>query len=270
MDKILISVSAGETSSYMAQWIWNNWKDKELQFVFANTGEENEESLIFMKKCSEYFGFPVTWVESEVIHNERKSSGCKIVNFETASRKGEPFKEVISKYGIPNTAFPHCTRELKLNPIKSFIKSIGWKDYKTAIGIRPDEFDRINPKHKELNLIYPLVTEVYMDKPRINLWWSKQPFRLNLKGYQGNCKTCWKKSDPKLYQIYKENPDYFNFNLEMENKYPEYTFFRKNRSTKDIIREAKLWKGKVKDDSQVMFLQEELFENESCEVFTEC
>ena len=38
--------------------------------------------------------------------------------------------------------------KLKLNPIKSYIKSIGWEDYDTAIGIRIDEIDRININRK--------------------------------------------------------------------------------------------------------------------------
>jgi hypothetical protein len=119
-----------------------------------------------------------------------------------------------------------------------------------------------------------------MTKPKINFWWSQQPFRLNLKGYQGNCKTCWKKGDAKLYQIYHENPEYFEFNLEMEEKYghlnarngERFTFFRRNRSAEDIIREAKEWSGKIRDDSQNVNYQTSLldYESESCEVFSSC
>ena len=84
-----------------------------------------------------------------------------------------------------------------------------------------------------------------MSKPMINEFWQKMPFRLDLKGYQGNCKTCWKKSDKKLYKIAQENPSYFDFFDRMEQKYGKYEdgrdrfFFRRNRSTQDILKESK-------------------------------
>jgi len=36
-----------------------------------------------------------------------------LVTFETASRNGEPFEEMIQKYGITNMQSPQCTRNLK-------------------------------------------------------------------------------------------------------------------------------------------------------------
>lgn len=122
------------------------------------------------------------------------------MSFETASRNGEPFEKVIQRYGIPNKKFPHCTRELKLRPMTKYLRSIGWKkgSYHTAVGIRVDEIDRVAADRKEKGLIYPLISDRPMTKPKINFWWSQQPFRLKLKGYQGNCKDCYKKSDNKL------------------------------------------------------------------------
>lgn len=288
--KLLVSFSGGETSAYMSQWLWTHKQDEyDMVFVFANTGEENEETLEFVKKCSEHFNFKVYWVEAKVHHGKKKGSTHKVVDFNTASRKGEPFEDVIKKYGIPNQAFPHCTRELKLNPITSFTKEYFGKKYYTAIGIRSDEADRINSKARERRLIYPLISEIPMTKPNINFWWSQQPFRLDLKGYQGNCKTCWKKSDPKLYQIAKESPEFFKFMDEMETKYPrigpefqkdksctDRTFFRKNRTAKQILKESKSFHKKVKDDSVPVnnSIQTDLFQDlvggDSCEVWSSC
>lgn len=47
--KLLVSFSAGETSGYMAYLLKQEYKD-EIVFVFANVGEENEETLIFADK----------------------------------------------------------------------------------------------------------------------------------------------------------------------------------------------------------------------------
>jgi len=295
--KLLVSFSGGETSAYMAQWLWKHKQNEyDMVFVFANTGQENEETLNFVEKCSDYFGFPVVWVEAVVFHGKRKSSGHKVVNYESASRIGEPFEEVIKKYGIPNQQFPHCTRETKLNPITSYMKSVGWHEYYTAIGIRSDEADRISAKAKENKLIYPLISDQPMTKPKINFWWNQQPFRLNLKGYQGNCKWCWKKGDPKLFKLAQEDESLFDFPLRMEKEYGNYipesriklmnergekpelpiVFFRQNRSAKEIIKQSESFRGRVSDDAQHYEMQISLFEatdligGESCEIWAEC
>lgn len=286
--KLLVSFSGGETSGYMANWIKQNLSSEfELLFIFANTGEENEETLIFADQCDKAYKLNLVWVECKPYLNERKGSGYTIVNFETASRKGEPFELMIKKYGIPNQAFPHCTRELKLNPINSYAKSIGWGDYYTAIGIRADEIDRVSPDRHKRKLIYPLADSKFkpMTKQKINLYWSKQPFRLQLTEYQGNCKVCFKKSFKKLYQIAKDDPKNFDFVKRMELKYSRHqskgveqklendiVFFRNNTSADQVIKDSKKWHGKIHDKSKDL-PNYELFtdvESESCEIYSNC
>jgi len=294
--KLLVSFSGGETSAYMLYYILNLWSkrnDYELAVVFANTGEENEETLQFVEDCSKLFNIDVVWVEALVNIENRVGTKHKIVDFKTASRNGEPFEDVIKKYGLPNQMFPHCNREMKLRPIHSYIKNeLKWKDYYTAIGIRYDEVDRIVANRKTYNIIYPLIEDIRMTKQKINFWWSQQPFRLNLKGYQGNCKTCWKKSFRNLYTIAKENPEYFNFFREMENKYSLITplerkevidekgnkkpmnFFRGNKSVSEIFIEAAKFNGKVLDSHKEVNFQTDLFdlidEVESCDIYSNC
>ena len=268
--KLLVSFSGGETSAFMAQWLWKHKQDEyEMLFVFANTGQENEETLQFVDKCENEFGFKINWIECDVKDGKGNGTSFTLTNFKNAKRNGEPFEQVIKKYGIPNPAFLHCTRELKMNPIKAFAKSIWGKEkYYLAIGIRVDEFDRMNDKFRELRIIYPLILEIPMTKPKINFWWKQQSFRLNLKGYQGNCVTCYKKSDKKLFQIAKENPSAFNFFDRMEQEFGNgQQIFRQNRTTKQILEQAKDWNGNVIDDSQNITIQTDLF-SENCEAFT--
>jgi len=278
---LIVSFSGGETSAFMAQWIKNHWEDKydDISYVFANTGLENEQTLEFVQRCDEYFKLGIVWVEADVKHEYRKGTDYVSVDFETASRNGEPFEQMIKKYGIPNRATPQCTRELKQAPINKYAKNIyGKHGFDTAIGIRSDEIDRVNENREKLRLVYPLVTDIKTTKKHINFFWAQMPFRLELKGYQGNCVTCWKKSDKKLFQIYKENPTAFNFMDKMERKYPvdplgfNKVFFSKNRSTQDIIALAKQWNGIIIDDSLDTRFQHEInFDNsESCEVFSNC
>lgn len=296
MGNLLVSFSGGETSAFMAQWLNNHYEKlgyNEIVFVFANTGLENEQTLEFVERCDKHFKLGVQWVEADVQQGYRKGTRYYSTDFDHASRNGEPFEAMIKKYGIPNQANPQCTRELKGAPIASFGKNwFNGEKYHTAIGIRIDEIDRINAKEKEKGFIYPLISSkmIPSTKPMINFFWSSMPFRLELKGYQGNCATCWKKSDKKLYQIAKENPKSFEFMDKMERKYGNFfppqriekwtaegkevpkdiTFFRNNRSAKDILHESKNFNGIVPDDSLNTNYQLDLLGGESCEVWSEC
>lgn len=279
MKKLLISFSGGRTSAYMTYWLL----------------KEREETLEFVKECSDFFKFICIWVEYKNNNKSPWASGKhKIVSFETASRKGEPFDEMMGKYGIVNPAFPHCSRELKASAIKSYARAIGWKKYYTAIGIRVDEMDRINFETKDkLRLLYPLATIKNTDKGDINSFWRKQPFDLRLKSYEGNCDLCWKKTQRKLMTIIKENPKLVDWWSEMEVKYDNYIpksreenenislplrFYRKNMSISEMFEMSKQpFKG-AKDESQIIYSkQRKLLDidpldktdgcEESCEAF---
>lgn len=279
---LLVSFSGGETSGFMVQWIKKHLENSydRVVYVFANTGLENEQTLEFVQQCDNYWKLNVQWVECSI--NPEKGQGTRywLTDFDNAKRNGEPFEAMIAKYGIPNQSAPMCTRELKQNPIKSFAKD--WFDgekYDTAIGIRIDEADRMNAKAKEMRFIYPLIKQdmIPATKPMINFFWKQMHFRLELKGYQGNCTTCWKKADKKLFQIYKENPKAFDFMDRMERKYPfnsnsgkKEVFFRNNRSATDIMCQAENWKGIVKNDADEYSYQIDLLGGDSCEVFSEC
>ena len=216
---LFISFSGGETSALMTHLLLTKWRDKyeDVKVAFANTGQENEETLEFVRNCDSAFGFNTAWLEA-VPQQGKIGTKHRIVNFDTASRNGEPFEATIDKYGIPNQKFPQCTRELKLRPIQSYLRDLGWlpKSYDTAIGIRADEATRRSGSAVQVGIIYPLLDWLPTTKPQVNSFWDTQPFRLNLAGYQGNCKTCWKKSFRKLMTIMDENPTHFDFFERME------------------------------------------------------
>ena len=290
--KLLVTFSGGETSAFMGKYLNEKMQDEyEMLFVFANTGVESDETLEFVNRCEKEFGLNIVWIEAKVYHNQRKSTGFTVVDFETATRNTDwkyrtdtPFEEVVKKYGIPNHSRLHCTRELKMNPIKNYAKSVWGKEkYHLALGIRIDEIDRMNANKDELRLIYPLISMIKMTKKHINFWWKNQKFRLMLKGYQGNCGACYKKSDNKLMQMVLDDLNYFMFLDYIENKYGnpngrvpkkiEYSyidefgeeafgyelekvpkeeyknvFFRNFVSVKEMIEKAKQFKGTIIDD----------------------
>jgi hypothetical protein len=270
VKRLFCSFSGGETSALMTRLLLTRWRSKydEIVVLFANTGEENEETLQFVNECDLRLGFGTIWVEAVVQHGVRASSTHRVVTFETASRNGEPFEDVIKKYGLPGPGRLHCTRELKLNAMLSYLDSLGWErgSYERAIGIRADEAER---RSDDDLIVYPLMDWEPLGKPHVNEFWMRQPFRLLLTGYQGNCKWCWKKSMRKHMTIMSENPEKYDFPERMEALYgtvghefdeqkavyEQRVLFRGNLTTKDLRTAYALNKEsleKAEDDSIIL------------------
>ena len=285
-ENLLISFSGGRTSAYMTKYILDNWRHKfNILVVFANTGREFEETLIFVNECDKRWNFNTLWVEAITDPNHGKGVGAKVVTFETASRNGEPFEAMIAKHGLPNVRMSICTRELKNYAIKAYARQIKFKNYKTAIGIRADEIDRIQADYQKKGFIYPLVS-LGTTKSDVNKFWINNNFDLKLKGYEGNCDFCFKKSLRKLLTLTIENPDKIKWWAEMEEKYEYYipknrkkqnkktTFFRNGLTTKDLIELSNKDFERATDDSKYIENQLSLFDldisngcTESCEIF---
>lgn len=282
MKKLSISFSGGRTSGYMLWWLINCWEDRdnwEIKVVFANTGKEVEGTLEFVDRCSKEWGIEIIWVEAVPVESKKGKwwqVAHKIVDFNTASRNGEPFELMISKLGIPTTNSPFCSPQLKREPMKSYLKSIGWKDNYTAVGIRADEIDRINPSYKKLKLIYPLIEFNPVSKNMISHWWKQQPFDLEIKPGFGNCDNCWKKDMKTLIKNAKENPESFEWWQQMTDKYgyfmprkmnkilPPFNFYRGNLAPKDIFKLAEL-----KERQLNLFVKQERLNgcSETCETY---
>lgn len=218
--------------------------------IFANTGQEHEETLRFVRRCAEYMGFDVIWLEAVI--DPRKGPGrgprARVVTFETAARNGEPFETYIAKHGIPNVGFPGCTRDLKSRPIAAYLRTLGWRKgrYLTAIGLRADEVDRVASDREERKLWYPLI-EWDVDKAQVLEFWRQQNFDLEIPEHLGNCTWCWKKSLRKHLTLAKDFPRVFSFPERMEELHafsgPGSTgeprrFFRGNRTVAELRRLA--------------------------------
>ena len=270
--KKVVSFSGGESSGLALIETLKEHPDAIV--VFMNTSKEREETLEFINKVSIHFNINVVWIEA--VFDELKSIDFRITNYKDAKRNGEVFEDMIKCYGLPNKAYPHCNRELKIQPFDRFMKSLNVGDFERVIGIRADEVDRVNKNYKELRLDYILVKKG-ITKQMVNKFWNEQPFRLQLKGYEGNCTKCWKKSLRKLMTIEKDEREGLTpvdlWWHEMEKKYSYYvpehrnrkeikdkiTFYRENLSNKEIIELSKNNFKKVTDDSIVYDYQTSMF-----------
>jgi hypothetical protein len=271
-ERLSISFSGGKTSAYMTKMLLDHFRkhepEREILVTFANTGQEHEETLKFVDRCDKEFGFSVVWLEAVVDPENGKGIRHNIVNFQTASRNGEPFEAYIAKHGIPNQMYNQCTSRLKTEPMESYRKRIGWKNgtYSTAIGIRADEMDRVSSKGMaNQGLFYPCV-DARVTKEDVRNWWSKQDFNLNIPEHLGNCTWCWKKSGRKLLTLARANPEIFDFPARMERHYAlaggkrrdgqdrkPRAFFRGDKTAIDILLESKGNFTPFEDDKFIPF-----------------
>tara|TARA_R110000744_G_C19363554_1_gene561652 strand:- start:2451 stop:3404 length:954 start_codon:yes stop_codon:yes gene_type:complete len=250
MRHINLCISGGRTSAYMGERVLylqskGYWSDIEFILTFANTGREHPMTLDFVNNCDlrwqKLYGVGVVWLEC-VVHQGKLPSSHRITNYIDASRKGEPFEAVVAKYGLPNNNFLHCTREMKENPIMSYMESLGevkgheenYKlvsaTYETWIGIRSDEPKRLkgNRDGKQLKG-YPLAdiiqyyfidVDITCDKTDVLDYWEDMPFDLNLPEWKGNCIDCHKKNEKKLFMVARDmGENSFDFTKMLDDKY---------------------------------------------------
>jgi hypothetical protein len=212
LEPTVISFSGGRTSAYMLWRILQSNEGKlpnEAIVVFANTGKEEEATLKFVQDCGKNWNVPIHWVE--YAWNEDAKLRFKKVNFESASRNGEPFMEMIheSTGYLPNPVARICTAQLKIRTIDKYLKSLGWKHNENMdwVGIRADEMRRAAKMDRERT---PLVT-AGVTKQTVGDFWKEQLFDLGLPNMNGvtmhgNCDLCFLKPTHQIISLIREKP----------------------------------------------------------------
>jgi hypothetical protein len=264
-NNIICATSAGLTSVMMAIKMKEWYPDCNIINVFLNTGKEDIRSLEFMNECDKYYNLNLVWLEAIINPLKQKGTDYKITSYNDLDLNGNIFEFGIKKYGIPSRVNKWCNRELKLNPLEKYANDIfGQNNWCLALGIRTDEIDRISDKYKENNTFYPPF-ENGIDSRLRNKFWSKEPIKLKIKGYEGNCEFCFEKSKRKRMTIAIENPSKLIWWNEMEKKYSlvpidgkeQYNemvksggayFGRMNESIEKIIQDAKKQFRKATDE----------------------
>jgi 3'-phosphoadenosine 5'-phosphosulfate sulfotransferase (PAPS reductase)/FAD synthetase len=198
-----ISFSGGRTSAYM---LWrvlqaNGGLPAEAVVCFANTGKEEEATLEFVRDCGVNWGVPITWVEY-------RDGGYAVVDFDSASRDGEPFAALIKKRNyLPNPVARFCTAELKIKIIDKHMQSLGFDTVDSMLGIRSDEQRR---SAKMMDKVLPLV-RAGITQSNIQAFWNKAPFDLGLPFNNGitplgNCDLCFLKGASQILSVIADTP----------------------------------------------------------------
>lgn len=207
IEPTVISFSGGRTSAYM---LWrvlqsNGGLPDDAIVCFANTGKEEEATLQFVHDCEKHWNVPIAWLE--FIPTKPK---FRVVNFESASRNGEPFEALIKqrKY-LPNGVTRFCTTDLKVTCIDRYMKSINQPDYVTMVGIRADEPRRVaKMRDNKDEKLTPLATAGIGEQ---DVWqfWNEHEFDLDLAKVSGasNCDLCFLKGGKIIQGLIREKPE---------------------------------------------------------------
>lgn len=218
-----ISFSGGRTSAYM---LWrvlqsNNGLPPEAIVCFANTGKEDEATLRFVRDCGEQWDVKIHWLEYQSAKDPKNR--FKVIEFDTASREGEPFEAVIrAKNYLPNPVTRFCTVELKIRTMHRYLRSLGWadddKEWDQFVGIRADEDRRVSkirarpsPETVRETMCMPLA-DAGITIQDIDEFWKRQNFNLELptingKTLAGNCDLCFLKAGNQVQTLIAEKPE---------------------------------------------------------------
>ena len=232
----VISFSGGRSSGFMLWQILeahDGMLPDDVLVVFCNTGLEHRETYEFIHRIEQNW-CDITWLEYTSKTNgisvgePDKNMAWEKVNYKNASRKGEPFRQLIfqNKTGmghpfLPNPVQRLCTSYLKIRTQIKYIKSIGWSEWDKAVGLRADEQRRvgkIKSQVKNESILTPM-SDAKHDLHDIHHFWKKHPLDLKLpfdSNIFGNCVGCFLKSYGKLEAIAREEPEQLDWWIKAE------------------------------------------------------
>ncbi len=223
-----ISFSGGRTSAYM---LWrvldaNGGLPSDAVVCFANTGKEDEATLRFVRDCGQQWNVPINWLEYQ--SSDDPSARWRVVDFDTASRNGEPFEAVIRQRNyLPNPVTRFCTSELKIRVMHKWLRAnwqaLGWDaenlEWDQMIGIRADEHRRVakirarghSTETVRETMRMPLA-DAGVTLADIDAFWAAQPFGLELPTHKGrtlagNCDLCFLKPAGQVFSLIAEKPE---------------------------------------------------------------
>lgn len=192
----------------------------DVHFNFNNTGKEVEETLIFVEGLRKRWGVPITWIEFDGTYGNGLS--WKIVDFQSASRNGEPFEKMLRYYDqlrkeekgeppiLPNPVNRMCTDRMKIKASAWWMKSLGYSEWTAVIGIRRDEPRRYtrmmasNGKERWENVM-PMYEDGILQAD-VQAYWKAQDIDLGIDSDFGNCDLCFLKHENKILRTIRRRP----------------------------------------------------------------
>lgn len=221
-----ISFSGGRSSGMMLVMIVDAYGGRlpeDCHILFANTGKEREETLEFVRRMEEHICHKIRWLEYRPAKHQ--VDAWTEVDYATAARQGEPFREIIMVRGYtPNPVARICTQNLKIKPMEGFMRARGYmqKDVHNIAGMRADEPGRVarGKGREDINFVFPLA-DAGIRKEDVIAFWKGMPFDLDLpsiggKTLHGNCDLCYLKGPRTIISLIREEPARADWWIKME------------------------------------------------------
>jgi 3'-phosphoadenosine 5'-phosphosulfate sulfotransferase (PAPS reductase)/FAD synthetase len=275
----VIQFSGGRTSGYLLWHILDAFDGKlpdDVKVAFQNTGKEMPETLDFVRDCAARWNVPITWLEYRYEPPAEPGGDGRhyyeTVNHNNASRKGEPFEQLIrAKKYLPNPVNRFCSIEMKIRTCYRWVRAeLGWDHWSTVIGLRADEPQRV-ARAKQRNAAGKDRFEAEMPlavagvtKRDVTAFWQRQPFDLRLPNINGvtplgNCDLCFMKSWQTIFGIVRDKPETADWWIKQESaamniaSKPSGALFRQDRPSYSKIRDHALNQSDllIGDDSGV-------------------
>ena len=266
-----ISFSGGRTSAYMLHKVLEAHDGDLPEFAkitFANTGKEMPQTLDFVRDVGVNWGVDIVWLErfarkSKEDEKNKYTYETKVVDYESASRNGEPFAALIkARRYAPNPVARFCTSDLKIKAIKDYLFNVCNfpSPYLAFIGIRGDEVRRASKMNNTIQDGQERYLPLYIDNVTaldVYNFWSKNTFDLNLpnnKGVNdlGNCDLCFLKGTGIKQSIIREKPELANWWIEQEEALTKEVgkpaFFRKDAPSYKMMQTIAIEQTSIFDD----------------------
>lgn len=273
-----LSISGGRTSGMLLARILEahgGTLPADVVATFANTGEEDEGTLEFVREMGERWTVPIRWVEfTEAAPHWREVTYC------TASRKGEPFDALVRWKGradgsrgfVPNHFRRTCTEMLKGYPQAQLMRSLGFDpgdmfpahdlrkgttprppEYEEIMGLRADEQKRMN-KHAEKHWMRFPLAEAGVMGLGVRSFWAAESFDLCIPEGAGNCRLCFEKGGEQLVNVVRDAPDGAGVDRWIERERFARSQMNQRRSYAQIAAKARgqlpLWHPPVQDQQR--------------------
>ena len=225
----VINFSGGRSSGFMLHQLlkYNDGLPANTEVIFNNTGKEREETLNFINEVSIRWSVPITWLEYH--WNENAKGGKedlkhvhKVVNYQTASRKGEPFEQMIrSTNWLPTVVSRKCTTVLKIDSKRFYLArelGISKNKIRQLIGFRYDEPKRVHRSLlKDCDIEFPMFYAKHT-RDHVMSFWEQNDFDLEIPSILGNCDLCFMKGKKKIVETMRQNPELADWWIEMETR----------------------------------------------------
>lgn len=224
--KRVFHFSGGTSSALM---VLQSYEPGDL-VIFCDTGREDPETYVFLNNFEAHEGIPIIRLETD-----------------------GGWKAMLKKMkGIPNRAKRRCTIDMKIKRARRYLRSIGLCSYVQFIGFRFDELGRrkgYKNQWKKVVTMFPL-TLTETDKPMVDSYWDKKPYKLNIPAILRNCDLCFQKGEDKVIAILTTDitkaDKWIDDEEDKINNPKGYTYFDKHsmRQLRDIA-QGFIDKGKI-------------------------